>query len=99
MYSRMIPMRQGLVDMFENNGRFMDRSSSGEYSCHQVRFRINGCIVNGVSERSKFHQVLMHPRERLMIRLPPRWLSFPKQLNSNSPFLLTKPYVAEVDIH
>ncbi|GFT71930.1 hypothetical protein TNCV_2515721 [Trichonephila clavipes] len=28
-----------------------------------------------------FRQVLMHPSERLMIRLPPRWRNFPIQPN------------------
>ncbi|GFV53828.1 hypothetical protein TNCV_4208791 [Trichonephila clavipes] len=50
----------------------------------QVHFRINEHVVNCGSERSMFRQVLMYPSERLMFRLPPRWISFSIQLNSNT---------------
>ncbi|GFY24238.1 hypothetical protein TNCV_1012871 [Trichonephila clavipes] len=54
-------------------GRFPDRNSSGGYSCYQDHFRIDVRFDSHGSERCKFRQVLMHPSERLMIRLPPRW--------------------------
>ncbi|GFU83703.1 hypothetical protein TNCV_522971 [Trichonephila clavipes] len=39
----------------------------------------------------------MHPSECLMIRLPPRWISFPVQSNSNSSISVSY-VVDEVDI-
>ncbi|GFV98472.1 hypothetical protein TNCV_624311 [Trichonephila clavipes] len=78
------PTRHGLADMFENTGCFTDHRSSDEYLCHKVHFRIQGCVVNRSSERSMFLHVLMHPSKRLKIRFPPRWISFPIQLNSNT---------------
>ncbi|GFV58832.1 hypothetical protein TNCV_1673611 [Trichonephila clavipes] len=63
---------------------FTDRSSSVGYSCHQVHFRIDRHAVNRGSERPMFRQVLTHPSECLMIRLPPHWISFPIQPNSNT---------------
>ncbi|GFU72786.1 hypothetical protein TNCV_1515481 [Trichonephila clavipes] len=44
-----------------------------------------------------FRQVLMHPSERLMIRLPPRWIPFPMQPNSNT-FIAVGMALVEVDI-
>ncbi|GFW65623.1 hypothetical protein TNCV_3550461 [Trichonephila clavipes] len=73
MHARTMPMRHGLVDMFENTGRFLDRSNNDGYSVHQVHFRIDGRVVNHGSKRSLFRQVLMHPSKRLMIQLSPRW--------------------------
>ncbi|GFU01027.1 hypothetical protein TNCV_1816471 [Trichonephila clavipes] len=70
MYTRMIPTRYGLADIFENTGCFTDRCGSDGYSCHQFHFRIDEYVVNRGSERFTFHQVLMHLSERLMIRLP-----------------------------
>ena len=46
MYARTIPMRHGLADLFENTGRFMDRSSAEGYSCHLINFRIDGCVIH-----------------------------------------------------
>ncbi|GFW62700.1 hypothetical protein TNCV_2624631 [Trichonephila clavipes] len=71
MYANTTPTRQGLADIFENTGRFTDRSNSDGYSCHQVQFRFDGRVVNRCSERFMFRQALMHPSERLMIQLPP----------------------------
>ncbi|GFV61458.1 hypothetical protein TNCV_2938001 [Trichonephila clavipes] len=80
----MTPMQHGLVEMFENTGRFTDLCSSDSYSCHQVHFKIDGRVVNRDSERFMFHQVLMHTSERLKIQLPPHSTSFPIQPNSNT---------------
>ncbi|GFY32330.1 hypothetical protein TNCV_3558381 [Trichonephila clavipes] len=42
---------------------------------HQIHFRFDGRVVNRDSERSMFHQVLIHLSERLMFRLPPHRIS------------------------
>ncbi|GFX70187.1 hypothetical protein TNCV_4616251 [Trichonephila clavipes] len=42
--------------MFENTGRFTDRSSNDGYSCPQIHLRFYGCIVNRGFERSMFHR-------------------------------------------
>ncbi|GFW06470.1 hypothetical protein TNCV_2188041 [Trichonephila clavipes] len=47
---------------------FTDRSSSDGYPCHQS---ISELVVNRCSERTTLHQVLMHPSECFMTRLPP----------------------------
>ncbi|GFX56739.1 hypothetical protein TNCV_494871 [Trichonephila clavipes] len=52
MYARTTLMLQGVMDMFENTGSFIDISSSDGYSCHQVHSRIDGCVVSSDSERS-----------------------------------------------
>ncbi|GFU90700.1 hypothetical protein TNCV_3089861 [Trichonephila clavipes] len=83
IYAHTTPTRHGLADMLKNTRCFTNCCSSDGYSCHQVHFKIDGCAVNRGSERSMFHQVLMHASERLMIRLPPRWISFSIQPNSN----------------
>ncbi|GFV83095.1 hypothetical protein TNCV_2802211 [Trichonephila clavipes] len=70
--------------MFEDTGCLTDCSSSDGYSCHQVHFRIDGRVSNRRSESSMFRQVLMHPIERLKIRLPPCRISFHIQPNSNT---------------
>ncbi|GFY09210.1 hypothetical protein TNCV_2991281 [Trichonephila clavipes] len=70
--------------MFKNTGRFTDHSCSDGYSFHYNHFRFDGRVLNRGSERPMFHQVLIHPSERLMIRLPPYWISFPMQSNSNA---------------
>ncbi|GFU81618.1 hypothetical protein TNCV_4927491 [Trichonephila clavipes] len=75
----------------------MDRSNSDGYLYHQVHFRIYGCFVNHDSEKSVFRQVLMPPREHLMIRLPRRWVSFRIQLNRNTSISVGQA-VDEVDI-
>ncbi|GFW04917.1 hypothetical protein TNCV_4881521 [Trichonephila clavipes] len=84
MNARTTTTRHGLADMFENTGCFTDRSISDGYSCHKVYFRIDGWVVNPGFESSMFRKVLMPPSERLMFLLPPRWISFPIQLNSNT---------------
>ncbi|GFW39716.1 hypothetical protein TNCV_3188871 [Trichonephila clavipes] len=83
MYARTTPTGHGLADMFENTGCLKDHSSSYECSSHQVHFHIDVHVVNHVSERSMFRQILMHPSEHLMVRLPPRWISVHIQPNSN----------------
>ncbi|GFV55777.1 hypothetical protein TNCV_167621 [Trichonephila clavipes] len=98
MHARTTPTRHELVDMFENTGCFTNHSSNDGCSCHQAHFRIDGRVVNHVSEGSMFRQVLMHPSERLMFRLPPRWISFPIQPNSNTSISGGKA-VDKVDIH
>ncbi|GFU95644.1 hypothetical protein TNCV_3333091 [Trichonephila clavipes] len=84
MYVRTTPTRHGLADLFENTECLTDRSSSDGYSCHQIPFRIDRLVVNRVSERSMFRQVLMHQSECLMIWLLPHWISFSIQPNSNT---------------
>ncbi|GFT80728.1 hypothetical protein TNCV_1539711 [Trichonephila clavipes] len=69
MYVRATPKRHGLVEMFENTGCFTDRSSSDGYSYHYIQFRFGGQVVNRGFQTSMFRQILMHPRERLMIGL------------------------------
>ncbi|GFU99894.1 uncharacterized protein TNCV_1257431 [Trichonephila clavipes] len=53
--------------------------------------------VSSIVDRSMFRQVLMHPSKRLMIPLPPRWIFFPIELNSNTPISVGLA-VNEVDI-
>ncbi|GFW24346.1 hypothetical protein TNCV_605931 [Trichonephila clavipes] len=72
------------VDIFQNTGHFTYRSRNVGYKCRQVHFRIDERVFNRCCERSMFRPVLMHPSERLVIRLPPRWISFPIQLKSNT---------------
>ncbi|GFX60702.1 hypothetical protein TNCV_4976781 [Trichonephila clavipes] len=97
MYARTTPTRHGLTGTFENIRCFIDRSCSHGYSCHKVHFRIEGRVVNCVSERSLFRQVLMHPSERLMVLLPPRRIYFPLKPKSNM-FISVGWVVDEVDI-
>ncbi|GFX67456.1 hypothetical protein TNCV_3463451 [Trichonephila clavipes] len=59
-------------DTLENIRSFTDRSRTDGYLRYQVHFKIDARVVNRGSES---FQVLMHPREHLMIRLPPRWIS------------------------
>ncbi|GFS62007.1 hypothetical protein TNCV_2592841 [Trichonephila clavipes] len=89
MYACTTLTRYGLADMFENTGRFMDRSNNNRYSCHQDHFRMGGRVANRLSERSMFYQILMQPSERLVIWLSPRWISFSIQPNSNTYITLT----------
>ncbi|GFY20342.1 hypothetical protein TNCV_209741 [Trichonephila clavipes] len=86
-----------MADMLENTGRVRDRSNSEEYSCHQIHFRFDGRVVNRSCERSLFRQVLMYQNERLLIRLPPHWISFPMQSNRNTSISVVRSLV-EVDI-
>ncbi|GFW37224.1 hypothetical protein TNCV_5021221 [Trichonephila clavipes] len=84
--------------MFKNTGRLTDRISSDGYSCYQVHFRNEMRVVNRETERSMLHQLLMHKSERLMIRLPPCWTSFPIQPNSKT-FISVGKVVDEVDFY
>ncbi|GFW15068.1 hypothetical protein TNCV_983601 [Trichonephila clavipes] len=86
-----------LEDMFENIVRFTIYSIREGSFCQQIHFKFDGHVVNPGSERSMFGQVLMHPSERLMIRLPPRRISFPIQSNSNTSIYIGRA-VIEVDI-
>ncbi|GFW43731.1 hypothetical protein TNCV_4770801 [Trichonephila clavipes] len=40
LYARMALTRHGLADLFQNTGRFTNRSSSDGYSRHQVHFSV-----------------------------------------------------------
>ncbi|GFY27088.1 putative transposable element [Trichonephila clavipes] len=93
MYARTTPMRHGLASMLQNAGYFTDCSSSDRCSCHQVHFRIAGSVVKQSSDRSMFRQVLMHPSERLMFLLPPRWIFSPYNRTAIHPFKLERPYM------
>ncbi|GFW11283.1 hypothetical protein TNCV_3808031 [Trichonephila clavipes] len=65
---------------------------------HATRSISEGRVTSRGSERSMHCHVMMHPSERLMIRLPPRWISFPMHLNSNTSISVVR-VVVEVDVH
>ncbi|GFW84313.1 hypothetical protein TNCV_1131821 [Trichonephila clavipes] len=66
-----------------------------EYRCSCCSRRPS--TFNRGSDRSTFHQVLIHSSERLMIQLPRRWIPFPIEPNS-SPFISVGYAVDEVNI-
>ncbi|GFS88535.1 hypothetical protein TNCV_1461641 [Trichonephila clavipes] len=72
MHARTTSMQRELAHMLENTRHFTDHSSNDGYSCHQVHFKIDGCVINRGSERSMFPKVLIHSSKCLMTRLPPR---------------------------
>ncbi|GFW08346.1 hypothetical protein TNCV_1656601 [Trichonephila clavipes] len=85
-----------LADMFENIGCFMDRYRSVGCWCYRIHFRIDSRVVHLGSERSMFHQVLMHPSKRWRIRLPSR---SPHNSTATRPFPFARPYMKWISVN
>ncbi|GFW46204.1 hypothetical protein TNCV_4210831 [Trichonephila clavipes] len=56
MYAQTASKLHGLVDKFQNTGRFTNCSSSDGYSCDQVHYRIDWRVVCRGTKRSMFRQ-------------------------------------------